>query len=78
MQVKSIAEGGLAFIKLPFAIKILVLTILDWPLKTSCTVKLFASMQLQLLGKMMVPAIMSDRKGNQGRVRGSGNATMQQ
>ena len=48
MQVKSIAEGESAFIKLPFAIKILVLTILDLPLKTSCTVKLFASMQIQL------------------------------
>ena len=42
MQVKSIAEHSaiiLTFIKLPFAIKTFVLSILDWPLKTGFTVE---------------------------------------
>ena len=46
MQVKSIAECSkgehsailLTFIKLPFVIKILVLSIFEWPLKTGFTV----------------------------------------
>ena len=46
MQVKSIAECSsgmhsailLTFIKLPFAIKIFVLSIFEWPLKTGFTV----------------------------------------
>ena len=36
MQVKSIAECS--FIKLPFVIKIFVLSIFEWPLKTDLTV----------------------------------------
>ena len=41
MQVKSIAEcskGSITFIKLPFVIKIFVLSIFEWPLKTGFTV----------------------------------------
>ena len=46
MQVKSIAECSLGehsailltFIKLPFVIKIFVLSIFEWPLKTGFTV----------------------------------------
>ena len=44
MQVKSIAECSailLTFIKLPFVIKIFVLSIFEWPLKTGFTVVLF-------------------------------------
>ena len=40
MQVKSIAECSLStFIKLPFVIKIFVLFIFEWPLKTGFTVR---------------------------------------
>ena len=44
MQVKSIAECSkailLTFIKLPFVIKIFVLSVLEWPLRTGFTVLL--------------------------------------
>ena len=42
MQVKSIAECALlsTFIKLPFVIKICVLSILEWPLKIGFTLLL--------------------------------------
>ena len=45
MQVKSITDGAYScsilstFIKLPFIIKIFVLSIFEWPLKTGFTVK---------------------------------------
>ena len=40
MQVKSIAESAIlsTFIKLPFVIKIFVLSIFEWPLKKGFTV----------------------------------------
>ena len=41
MQVKSIAEcskGTLTFIKLPFVVKIFVLSIFEWPFYTGFTV----------------------------------------
>ena len=46
MQVKSIAEGEhsaipLTFITLPFTIKIFVLSVFEWPLKTGFTVGCF-------------------------------------
>ena len=49
MQVKSIAECSkrehsailLTFIKLPFVFKTFVLSIFEWPLKTSFTVLVF-------------------------------------
>ena len=45
MQVKSIAECSailLTFIKLPFAVRIFVLSIFEWSLKTGFTVHLFS------------------------------------
>ena len=49
MQVKSIAEGEHSailstFIKLPFSIKIFVLSIFKWPLKTGFTVSGLATL----------------------------------
>ena len=52
MQVKSIAEclehSAIlsTFIKLPFVIKIFVLSIFEWPLKTNFTVLFFTNTML--------------------------------
>ena len=45
IQVKSIAESAIlsTFIKLPFVSKIFILSIFEWPLKTSFTVGFVAS-----------------------------------